>query len=310
MTSVEAPIGPPEARPEGADPAPDPVVVTTTTKRSTPRRSEAERVVTRGVLTFAIAVVAFAVFLVVFSGLQHGRIQTGLDRRFRKALATQQAPIGGVIPTGAPVALLQIPGIGVHEIVVQGSTSGVTRAGPGHLAASVLPGQRGNAVIVGRRVAYGGPFRRLGSLDPGDRIRVTTGQGVSRYTVVSVETRSSGDATSLVPTSKNRLTLVTSDPVLLARRTKVVVARLETKPFAPTGHASRIAREELGLTGDTSVMSVLFVWLLFAALVGCGAVIAFSRLPRACAWLIVVPLVLASAWLVFENVVVLLPATL
>jgi hypothetical protein len=88
------------------------------------------------------------------------------------------------------------------------------------------------------------------------------------------------------------------------------VARLETKPFASTGHESRIAREELGLTGDTGVMSVLFVWLLFAALVGCGAVYAFRRLPTACAWLVVAPLALAAAWLVFENVVVLLPATL
>ena len=52
---------------------------------------------------------------------------------------------------------------------MQGTTSGLTRAGPGHLAASVLPGQPGNSVIIGRQTSYGGPFKRLASLHAGDR---------------------------------------------------------------------------------------------------------------------------------------------
>lgn len=308
MVGVEAPPRPaePAPRPDPAREAPRPQ---TKAPRPRKRRSDVERVITQGLMIFVIGVVAFLLFLVPLSALQHGRSQAGLERRFRNELATQRAPIGRIVPNGVPIALLQIPAIGVHEIVVQGTTSVETRAGPGHLPASVFPGQRGNSVVVGRRIAFGGPFRQLGSLERGDRIRVTSGQGVARYTVVSQRTRSAGDATAMVPTKQNRMTLVTSDPALLARRYRVVVARLETKPFASTGHESRIAREELGLTGDTSVMSVLFVWLLFAALVGCSAVYAFRRLPRACAWLVVAPLVLVAAWLVFENLVVVLPAT-
>ena len=309
MTGVEAPPRPvePSDPPEPEREAPRPPTRAPQRKTS---RSDVERVLVQGLVIFAVGVVAFTLFLVPFSALLHGRSQAGLTRRFRTELATQRAPIGGVIPDGVPVGLLQIPAIGVHEIVVQGTTSAETRLGPGHLPASVLPGQRGNAVVGGRRSAFGGPFRRLGSLDPGDRIRVTTGQGVSRYRVVSQRTRSASDATAMVPTATNRLTLVTSDPALLARRYRVVVAHLVTKPFASTGHESRIARQDLGLTGDTAVVSVLFVWLLFAALVGFGAVYAFRRLPTVCAWLIVAPLALAAAWLVFENLVVLLPATL
>ena len=275
-----------------------------------PTRADIAAIINRGLVTFAIAVLAFVLFLVLPSALQHGRTQTGLVRRFRTELATERAPIGGLIPGGAPVALIDIPSIGVHEVVVQGTTSAQTRAGPGHLAASVLPGQVGNSVILGRRLAYGGPFRKLTSLRAGDEIRVTTGQGTARYSFVSEAREPAGSARAMLPTAASQLTLVTSDPALLTSRYLVAVAHLESRPFAPTGHAQTISRAELGLTGDSSVMPTLFVWLLFAALVGAVGVVVLRRMRRATAWLVVVPLVLVAAWLVFENLVVLLPATL
>ncbi len=274
------------------------------------RRSDVGTVFNRGLLTFAVAVLAFFFFLLTPSALQHGRIQAGLVRRFRADLATERAPIGGLIPTGDPVALIEIPAIGVHEIVVQGTSSGVTRAGPGHLAASVLPGQLGNSVVFGRDLAYGGPFRHLGSLQSGDEIRVTTGQGTARYSFVSESLQAAGTAQEVQPTTSGRLTLVTSDPAVLASRYRVAIARLDSDPFTATGHASTIGRADLGLTGDPSVAPTVFVWLLFAALIGATAVVAFRRASRASAWLVVAPLVLVAAWLVFENLVVLLPATL
>jgi sortase A len=304
MTAVEAPPAP---RPTTTAPITVPRRRTVATRRE---RGVVDRTITRALMVVAVSTVAFVVFVVALSGLAHERTQAGLVRRFRTELATQRAPIGGAIPNGVPVAQLDVPRVGINEIVVQGTSSGVTRAGPGHLAASVLPGQTGNAVIAGRRTGYGGPFSKLGDLHAGDRIRVTTGQGTARYTVVGSGTSPSDRVRMLMPTSRNRLTLVTSDPALLASRYRYVVARLDSKPFAATGHASRVERIDLGLTGDPTVLATLFVWLLFAALVGFGAVEAFRRLPAACAWLVTAPLVLAAAWLVFESFVVLLPATL
>jgi len=274
------------------------------------RRSDVVNIINTGLIVFAATVFAFAFFLLIPSSLQHGRSQTGLVRRFRTELATERAPIGGLIPNAAPVAMLNIPAIGVHEVVVQGTTSADTREGPGHLAASVMPGQAGNSVILGRRIAYGGPFRHLPSLKPGDEIHVTTGQGTADYSVVSSGTQSGKDAQALLPTPDARLTLVTSDPPVLANRYKYVTARLQSQPFDATGHVARIGRAELGLTGDTSAMPTIFVWLLVAALVGGAAIIVFRRVPRACGWLIVAPIALAVMWLVFENFVVVLPTTL
>jgi sortase A len=304
VTALEAPPKPAAPRPAPAG---------TVRRREVVVRRErgvADRLLTRAALVLACSIVGFLVFVVALSGLAHERTQAGLVRRFRTELSTQRAPIGGAIPSGAPVAQLDVPAIGIHEIVVQGTSSGVTRAGPGHLPASVLPGQAGNAVIVGRRLGYGGPFSRLGALRSGDEIRVTTGQGHARYTVIGSGTSPSNRVRMMMPTTKNRLTLVTSDPILLSSRYRYVVARLDTRSFAPTGHAALVRREDLGLTGDPSVVPTLFLWLLFAALVGLAAAESFRRLPLATAWLVVAPLTLAAAWLVYESFVVLLPATL
>jgi hypothetical protein len=165
-------------------------------------------------------------------------------------------------------------------------------------------------VIIGRSFAYGGPFRHISSLRSGDEIRVTTGQGTSRYSVLSEGTRPSGSAKPMLPTTTAQLTLVTSDPILMATRYRVAVAKLVSTPFEATGHAAAIGRSDLGLTGDPTAAATLFVWLLFAALVGAGTVFAFRRTGRASAWLLMAPLLLAAAWLVFENAVVLLPASL
>jgi sortase A len=305
---------PPDPLPVATAPSAPPVVDTPPMRhvpRSyVPSRADVGAIVNGGLITFAVAILAFGLFLTVPSSLQHGRDQTGLTRRFRSELINERALVGGPIPSGSPVAMIDIAAIGVHEVVVQGTTSAVTRSGPGHLAASVMPGQVGNAVIVGRRLAFGGPFRKLGSLHTGDEIRVTTGQGTARYAIVSEKSEPPGNARAMLPTGGNRLTLVTSDPAVFTSRYLVAVARLETTPFAATGHAQTIGRSELGLTGDTSSLPTMFVWLLFAALVGAASVVLFRRMRRATAWLVVLPLVLVAAWLVFENLVVLLPASL
>jgi hypothetical protein len=134
--------------------------------------------------------------------------------------------------------------------------------------------------------------------------------GIADYSVVSNGTQSGKDAQALLPSPESRLTLLTSDPPVLASRYRVVVAQLKSQPFDATGHVARIGRTELGLTGDTSAMPTIFVWLLVAALVGGIAIIVFRRVPRACGWLIVAPIALAVMWLVFENFVVMLPTTL
>jgi sortase A len=248
--------------------------------------SDVATVVSRGLTIFSLLVAAMVAFLFVFSGFAEARTQTGLRRRFQNDLSNLRAPVGGVIDNGTPVAELDIAAIGVHQIVVQGTTSGVLRDGPGHLRQSPLPGQEGNAVIFGRRAAYGGPFRRLSSLAAGDHIEVWTGEGKRTYIVSSVKTARAVNGAELVADGTNALTLVSSDPAFFATRRLVVTAHLVGAPFAASADPTPVTRAAIGAT-----------WLS-------------RRWTRWSAYLVCVPVVCAITWVVFENATKLLPATL
>jgi sortase A len=260
---------------------------------------------------FGVLVIGFIVYLVGASVLEHGRAQASLERSFRQPLAFGQAPLGGAIPEGTPVAVLEIPRLGVREVVVEGTSSAQLKKGPGHLRTSPLPGQRGNAVLAGRRLAYSGPFRHLDRLRRGAMIRVLTGQGRSVYVVTGSRVVSPHHADPIGPTSDSRLTLVTSDPVLLANRRLVITASLRDLPFpAPAGRANQLNRDELGLQGEPGAVVPVLLWGELLLLVGAVAALLYRRWPRWPAYLVCTPVILLLVVLVFDSFAGLLPATL
>ena len=156
--------------------------------------------------------VAYALGL---SALQEQHAQRVLYAHLRQELAQQVAP-PRVLPSGRvatvrpgePLALLTVPRMGLHNVVVvQGTRSGDLRNGPGHLPGTVLPGENGPSWILGRSATFGAPFARLTSLRAGDDVRVTTQEGVFTYVVNDV--RGPGDR---IPASSSsaRLTLAST----------------------------------------------------------------------------------------------------
>ncbi|WBM79642.1 sortase [Cryobacterium breve] len=124
------------------------------------------------VIRSALAIVAILIFgflanLTVLGQLQHIVSQQQLTNTFRYELSQGTAPVSEgtvdkvLLTAGTPVAVLDIPSIDVHEIVVEGTDSGTLRTGPGHRRDTPLPGQSGISVLMGRAAAYGGPFARL-----------------------------------------------------------------------------------------------------------------------------------------------------
>lgn len=285
------------------------------TPLSTGRQDPAPRidvaaVVSQGLATFSLLVAAMIAFLFVFSGFAEARSQVGLRRRFEVAIANFRAPIGGAIANGIPVAEIDSDAIGLHRIVVQGTTSGALRSGPGHLRQSPLPGQEGNAVIVGRRTAYGGAFRRISSLHRGDRVKVTTGEGNFTYVVDTVRRLDANNGSELVDNGANQLTLVTSDPAFLATRRLVVTAHLQGRAFAASADPTPVTRAELGLAGETDAVLPLVLWLELLLIAAVGATWLWRRWTRWSAYLVSVPVLITITWLVFENLTKLLPAAL
>jgi sortase A len=264
----------------------------------------------RGVQVFLLVVAAFIVFALWLSGLVQARSQIGLQHQFRTELESNLAPIGGAIPKGAPVAVVQSDAIGLDQVVVEGSRSTQLREGPGHVIGSPLPGQPGNAVIAGRHTLYGGAFRHIGSLHPGNRIRVTTGEGVSDYIVTDVRRLSPGDGSFVQNQGDNRLTLFTSASSWSTDGRLVVSAKLNGKPYAPTDLQHSLDADGLGLTGERDAAPNFLVWL---ELLACAALVtAFlaSRWSRTRVWLVCAPVVALLLWCFFESATRLLPATL
>ena len=263
----------------------------------------------------AILSLSFLAQLTVIGGLQHDRDQDKSFLELRKDLANSVAPVGPldfnghVWASGTPVAILEIPQHGIREVVLEGTSSPVLMSGPGHRRDTVLPGQAGTSVILGRRGAYGAPFAALRNLKPKDEIIVTTGQGRHTFSVLSV--RRAGDP--LPPALKKdtgRITLVTADgPAFRPSGVLRVDADL-TSPVQPKPGQIRspaMPPNEAVMAGDLSVLLPLMLWgpLLVAAAL--GAVWVRHRLGLWQAWVIGLPVLVALGVTVIDTTAGLLP---
>ena len=84
-------------------------------------------------LIFSVLCLGFLANLLIVSQLVHARDQEVLYSDFRSELANAVAPVGqtdvngALLRPGAPVAILEIPDLGMKEVVVEGTTSSVHR---------------------------------------------------------------------------------------------------------------------------------------------------------------------------------------
>ncbi|HZI42884.1 MAG TPA: class D sortase [Gemmatimonadaceae bacterium] len=113
------------------------------------------------------------------------------------------------VSIGAPVARLQIPRIGLDEIVLEGVGDDELNAGPGHLPGSVLPGVSGNAIISAHRDRH---FHRLDELQLGDTIRTETGHSSGLWVIVGRRVVERATP-ALFTANEPQLTLTTCWPV-------------------------------------------------------------------------------------------------
>lgn len=228
-------------------------------------------------LVLSVVMLGFVGHVALFGVLQHARSQaTGYDE-LRSSLAQAETPLGQLdvneklVPSGTPVALLKIAKLGLTEVVRQGTSSEVTRLGPGHRRDTVMPGQAGTSVIFGRQSTYGGPFGGLAALAPGDTITVTTGQQTHTFTVLGL--RRAGDPLpEPLAANAGRLELATADGLPLAPSGVLYVdASLKGKPaetpaFAFSARALDPTEQAMATDpGGWLPLLFMFQWLVVAA---------------------------------------------
>ena len=113
--------------------------------------------------TLAVLMLGFVAHVAVISKLEHDRAQQIALASFRIELANATAPTGQtdadtsrLYPVGTPMAILEIPTIGLWEVVVEGASAETLMVGPGHRRDTRLPGQAGTVSSWGGRRCMGG----------------------------------------------------------------------------------------------------------------------------------------------------------
>ena len=82
---------------------------------------------------------------------------------------------------------IQIPKIGVDQIVHEGIEQMVIDAGPAHWPGTAAFGSWGNVVLAGHRTTHTEPFLRAAELAPGDVITLSDAVGTYTYHVTGIE---------------------------------------------------------------------------------------------------------------------------
>ncbi|HEY1737067.1 MAG TPA: class E sortase, partial [Acidimicrobiia bacterium] len=291
-------------------------------------RDTVKHVVQHGLTLFVLLCVALMGFLVVGTDLLHSRYQRALHDKFvsmdqletlpgTSSYSSAASPENGTIAsaatggtsrtssnptaqsiqTGTPIALLRIPRIHVDEVAAEGTASAQTLQGPGHLAATPLPGQLGNAVFIGRHSTGGAPFGHLGALKPGDHFSFVVGIGTVTYRVISVRTYPASNM-SIFGTQHagdraiNTATLATSTSLFDSNRRLAVIGALQGTPagFTP-GHVAP-SDSDLGLALNRSGLVALAFALQLLLLASIGAAWLVKRWHRFAAWTVATPVVL------------------
>ena len=301
----------PAEQPAPASPAP----VSESPPADTGLRRPVLRISAMALLLLALVVLGFVVYLYGLSDVQEARSQALLYSQFQLELANQVAPLGpngpngldgaaGPTIPGSPVAIINIPSIGIHDmVVVQGTNPQNLMVGPGHRPDSPLPGQPGVVQIYGRRATFGAPFGRLSELRRGDIIVAITGQGTSIYSVAAA---AYSDKIIEDP-APGRMLLLTASSSTVPTYYYQVDADLTSTVKASPGVARTVYASELPMANDTTTLAMTMVWSLALAMVAAIGTVAATRWSPWAAYLAVVPVAMAVLWNLYENLAALLP---
>ncbi|HLU05850.1 MAG TPA: class GN sortase [Woeseiaceae bacterium] len=133
-----------------------------------------------------------------------------MQRAWRRAESGDREPPPWPWADTWPVARLTAPGGGPELIVLEGESGRTLAFGPGHLGASVLPGERGNSIIAGHRDTH---FRFLQHVREGDSLSVDMPDGRGHlFRVVNIDVVDSRRGSILLDTGTPMLSLVTCYP--------------------------------------------------------------------------------------------------
>jgi len=140
-----------------------------------------------------------------------------------------------------PVAVLNIPRLGITAPVFDGTDDLTLNRGLGRIRGTARPGEDGNIGIAGHRDGF---FRGLKDIAPGDSIEIVTTRGRDLYVVDGIVIVEPSDVSVLQPRPAAGITLVTCYPFYFVGdapsryivRASLKQRALEESPGNPSTH--------------------------------------------------------------------------
>jgi sortase A len=154
-----------------------------------------------------LALLAYCAFVLIDARLFQEKENRLLEIRLRSPLPPSGIPVA--VTAGGLIGRIEIPRLGLSEVVIEGSDASALRRAVGHVPGTPLPGEAGNTAITGHRDTF---FRPLRKIRRDDLIRLTTLQGEFLYRVVSTGIVNPEDVEVLDSSEGEALTLITCYP--------------------------------------------------------------------------------------------------
>lgn len=126
---------------------------------------------------------------------------------------------------GDAIAKLKIPRIHLDAVVVNGTSTGDLRRGPGRHLESHMPGERQLVYIAGHRTTYGAPFGKINEIRPGDLITAELPYATFIYRVTGHRIVDDNDVSVLKSPHREELVLQACHPRFFASERYLVYAR-------------------------------------------------------------------------------------
>ena len=126
---------------------------------------------------------------------------------------------------GDAIARLKVPRLDLSVVVVNGTSTGDLRRGPGRHKESFMPGEGELVYVAGHRTTYGAPFSAVDELEPGDPITLELPYGTVEYRVTRHRIVDDNDLTVLESRGREELVLQACHPRFFASQRYLVYAR-------------------------------------------------------------------------------------
>ena len=204
-----------------------------------------------GILAWAATVYLWKdPFTTAYTAYEQRRLESTLDRRFETWKPTRRPVARPAKPTPPPkpanprddvrrearrfrlasadgdaMAKLEIPRLGLDVVVVNGTSSGDLRRGPGRHLDTFMPGERQLVYVAGHRTTYGAPFSNIDRLRKGDTISVDLPYASIQYEVAEHRIVDDNDLSVLKSHGREELVLQACHPRFFASQRYLVYAR-------------------------------------------------------------------------------------